>query len=264
MSFFTSADFDIFDEASASDAALDDARAHVRNKLAWLHQQIYPEMRARRWDLHSYWQPQWLISPARISSAVPRIDSMTLRYSKPETVVRLMKKEFGEDFSKWFANALLGITLDPYGVSVELFVSHKAWADGQNFKNKLLNGAPQKRHLRQLLAEMGGGYSLHIAEPPSTDLSLSRTEIARASCSRLINLGALNATLAEYQPGAHDLKIARTLAQGDERADAETLAAEVLFRLGQLYPLYQFVTWLPRNDYLPRSSAAQIRTESNL
>ncbi len=264
MSFFTSADFVIFSDAYATDPAHDAKRVRVREKLAGLHQQIYPEMRARRWDLYPHSNPGALISPAHISPTAARIEFMMLRYSKPETVVKLLKRETGEDFSHWYGNAMLDIRVNARGLAVELFISNKAHADGENFKNKLVHGAPRKRHLRQLCAELGGDYMLTLFESVRReDGSFSQREVLGARCSRLVNLGVLEATLAKYAPTVQHLSIATRYGGNHPRLETEQLASEILYRLGQLYPVYQFVSWLPRNDYLIREQLQDKQSKLN-
>ncbi len=257
MSFFTPTDFEIFSEAHASDPGCDVPRVQLRGRLASLHGEIYPEIRARKWDLHPHWVAQYLISTARIQPAMPRIDFLLLRYSKAETIVRMMKKEFGEDFTHPYRTALLGVRIDALGLAVEMLVSDRAWVDAQNFKNKLVHGAPEKRHLRQLLAELGGDYTL------TYETSEPRQEILRTRCSRLVNLGTLDTTIAKFSPGEHQIKVAIHYPPGHPCLEDEALPTEILLRLGQLYLLYQFVNWSPRNDYVSHSNLRDQKSELN-
>jgi hypothetical protein len=263
MSLFNSVEFEVFDERHAADPASDAGRVHLRDKLEWLHQQIYPEIRARRWDLHPHWNPQYLISTARVSRAVPRVDFLLLRYSKAETVVKLMKKELGEELSHPYSTALLGVRASDRGLGVELLVPDKAWADAQNFKNKLVHGAPKKRHLRQLFAELGGDYTLTYETVTSAEGEVTRSRVLHVKCSRLVNLGTLDFTLAKFNPGEHQLRIATEFGFDDLPLDADVVPGEVLYRVGQLYMMYQFVSWSPRNDYLPRKDALDRKSEVN-
>ncbi|MGB8643602.1 MAG: hypothetical protein WCF84_00050 [Anaerolineae bacterium] len=252
MSFFTPTDLSVFSESHAADPAYDLERVRLRDRLADLHGQIYPEMRTRRWDLHPHWTPRYLISTARLEPPHTRIDFLLLRYGKAETVVRLMKKELGEDFAHPYSTILLGVRIQEDGLALEMLLTHRAWADAQNFKNKLAQGAPEKKHLRQLFAELGANFSLSLE-------SATRQELLRARCSRLVHLGTLDATLAKYEPGVHQLRVAIHYNPDDPRLQAEALPAEVLLRFGQLYLLYQFTSWSPRNDFLSsvRSSRRQ-------
>jgi hypothetical protein len=261
MTFFAPADFEIFTEAHAGDPASDAERVRLRDKLAWLHQQIYPEMRARRWDLHPHWIPQYLISTARVSRSVPRIEFLLLRYSKAETVVKLMKKELGEDLGHPYSTGLLAVRADQHGLEVEFLVTDHAWADAQNFKNKLVHGAPEKRHLRQIFAELSGDYTLTFETVTRREGEVKNLLVLRVKCSRLVNLGTLDSTLGKFSPAAHQLKVAISYARDDPRLEADTLPGEILYRLGQLYLLYQFVSWSPRNDYLPISKARDRKSD---
>ncbi len=248
MPFFTASDLEVFAESRAVDPAFDLERVRLRDRLAELHGQIYPEMRMRRWDLHPHWVPRYLISTARLEPPHTRIDFLLLRYSKAETVVRLLKKELGEDFSHPYSTGLLGVRLQQDGVEIELLVTHRAWADGRNFKNKLAQGAPEKKHLRQLMAELGSDFSLSLE-------SATREQLLRARCSRLVNLGTLDATLDKYDPQAHELRIAMHFNPDDPRLEDAVLPTETLVRFGKLYLLYQFISWSPRNDFITRVHA---------
>jgi hypothetical protein len=248
--FFTPADFAVFGEGLTTNAAYDPERERVKNKLVSLHEQIYPEIRHLKWDLHPHWMAQWLISAWRISPATPRVEFMTLRYSKAETTIKLMKKKLFEDFGHFYANAMLAARIDAAGFTVELYVSGKAWVDAQNFKNKVLNGAPQKQLLRQLLAELGGDYTFALSEfVRGEEYPLGWQEVLRAKASRLVNVGTLNALMEKYTPGGHDLRLGVTYPPADKRLVSDRIADEVLLRFQQLYPIYQFVSWSPRNDY---------------
>lgn len=261
MPFFLPSDFQVFTDPRAADPSSDVERVRLRDKLAWLHEQIYPEIRARRWDIHPHWTKQYLISTARLVPGVPRIDFLLLRYGKAETVVKLMKKEFGEDLSHPYSTALLGVRANAHGLAVELLLPDKAWADGRNFKNKLAHGAPQKRHLRQLFAELGRYYYMTLELPSWQTGSAVNTELLRIKCSRLVNLGTLDAAMGRFAAGEHQLRVSADYAADDERLDGDALPGEILYRLGQLYLLYQFVSWSPRNDYLPRANAQDADSE---
>ncbi len=265
MPSFTDIDYSVFSESQAVNPERDLDRIRLRDRLAELHDEIYPEMRMRRWDLHPHWVPRYLISTARLEPPHTRIDFLLLRYGKAETVVRLMKKELGEDFSHPYSTALMGVRLDEYGIGVEMLLTHKAWADAENFKNKLTQGAPEKRHLRQLLAELGSDFSLALE-------STTHQELVKARCSRLVDLGVLDATMAKFDPRAHQMRVAIHYAPDDPRLQAEVLPTEVLLRFGQLYLLYQYVSWSPRNDFLSgqrvalhkQGAAAEVDPEENM
>ncbi len=254
MPSFIYTDFSVFSEANAVNPERDLDRVRLRDRLAELHDEIYPEMRMRRWDLHPHWVPRYLISTARLEPPHTRIDFLLLRYGKAETVVRLMKKELGEDFSHPYSTVLMAVRLDEHGLAVEMLLTHKAWADAENFKNKLLQGPPEKRHLRQLLAELGSDFALSIESP-------THQELVRVRCSRLVNLGVLDATMEKFNPHAHQLRVGIRYAPDDPRLDAEVLPGQVLLRFGQLYLLYQFFSWSPRNDFLS-SHRATLRAQS--
>lgn len=247
--YFTPNDYAVFEPGLAGNAEYDGERQRVHDKLEALHKIIYPAIRRAKWDLHPHWMSQWLISAYRISPATQRIDFMTLRYSKAETTIKLMKKKFIEDFGSFYANAMVAMRVDRDGFAIELFVSEKAWVDGQNFKVRLGDGAEQRGALRSMLADLGGEYTFKLSQFFRSDEERGYREVLRAKASRLVNVGMLNSTIEKYTPGRHDLRLGIYYEPDDKRISQENIAAEILTRLEQLYPVYAFLSWSPKNDY---------------
>ncbi len=259
--FFPSTDYAVFENGLVANAEYDGERERIRNKLTLLHKSIYPEIRKRKWDLHPHWMPQWLISASRISPATARIEFMTLRYSKPETTIKLMKKQLIEDFGHFYANAMLAARIDKTGFAVELYISEKAWVDGQNLKNRLQNGTQERGHLRSLLAELGGEHTLRLTQfVRGEERPIGYQDILRAKASRLVNVGMLNSTMEKYMPGGHALRLGIAYKPDDERLAADNIASEILTRFEQLYPIYAFLSWSPKNDYRKPKDANQKST----
>lgn len=248
--FFSPADYAVFDSKLASNPDIDGERERVHNKLVGLHKLLFPEIRKRKWDLHPHWMSQWLVSASRISPATARIEFMTLRYSKPEATIKLMKQQLFEDFGHFYANAMLDTRIDSESFSVELLVSEKAWVDAQNLQARLQNGNAAKNHFRTMLAELGADYSLILSQFVRQDgRPLGYQQVLRAKASRLVNTGVLMATMAKYRPGGHDLRFGIQYKRDDKRLRADTIVTEVLRRFEQLYPLYAFLSWSPENDF---------------
>jgi hypothetical protein len=256
--YFSKADFAVFETGITTNPDYDSERERIREKLVALHKAIYPEIRKAKLDLHPHWMPQWLISASRISPATPRVEFMTVRYSKPETTIKLMKKQLFEDFGHFYANAMIAARIDREGFAVELFVSDKAWVDAQNLKTRLQNGAEERGHFRALLAELGGEHTLRLSQFVRPEEGYPGfQEVLRAKASRLVNVGMLNSTMEKYKPGGHDLRLGIYYASDDKRLHADTIAEEVFKRIGQLYPIYAFLSWSPKNDYRTGKNAHQ-------
>lgn len=224
----------------AANPAYDLARLQVRDQLAWLHERLYAEIRAQRWDLH--YMEGWSLSPAQVSPAHSRIAAIQLRYSKAETSVRIMRRRFNVLALSWDDLATLGVRVDPRGISVELGLPALALLDARNLRDKLVSGAPEKRALRQIFAELGGDFSLSLSE--------GEDELMRVRCSRLADLRVLDPVLARFTPGAHDLAVGCVYAPDHPRLEGDKAVEEVIHRLTQLYVLYQFSVWSPRNNFL--------------
>lgn len=248
--YFTPNDYAVFEQALANSAEYDGERQRVHDKLDALHQLIYPQILKSKWDLHPHWMSQWLISAYRISPATQRIDFMTLRYSKAETTIKLMKKTFIEDFGSFYANAMLAVRVDRDGFAIELFVSEKAWLDGQNLKTRLSDGINQRGAMQSMLADLGGEYTFKLSQyVRSEEERWGYREVLRAKASRLVNIGMLNSTIEKYTPGRHDLRLGIYYEPDDVRISHENILGEILTRLEQLYPVYAFLSWSPKNDY---------------
>ncbi len=246
MNLFSISDLKALDTAHSSDINYDLARAHARNQLAWLHERMYGEIRGRRWDI--YFRPEWSLSSAHVSADSPVIDALRLRYTKSETVARMLPKQFGGPPLHWEELSWLGMGLDARGVFIEWTIPAAARFDAQNFYNKLTMGAPGKRTFRQLLAELGGEAAL--------TLKAQDQEILHVRCSRLVDLQILNNTLEKYVPGTHEFKIAIRFLVTDARLATNVAADELMYRLAQLYGMLQFGVWSPRNNYLAASRSA--------
>ncbi len=245
MNLFSLSDLKALHAAHASDPAYDLARMTARNQLVWLHERIYGEMRARRWDVH--FRPEWSISPAQISPQAPSITALRLRYTKAEYVARWMQKQFGGPPVDWENFAWLGVGLDGQGVFVEWSIPASARLDAQNFYNKLATGAPDKRTFRQILAELGGEGALSLQQRGQTVLNVR--------CARLVDLNVLNSTLEKFVPGLYDWNITMRLLVTDARLATNGAPDELLYRLAQLYGLHQFAVWSPRNNFLDPARA---------
>lgn len=223
----------------ASNPAYDLARVQLRDQLAWLHERLYSEIRVQRWDVH--YRQGWSLSPAQVSQETHRIDAILLRYTKAETSVRMMQKRFGLPTVTLDDLATLGVRVDARGLAVEFAVRARALMDALNLYEKLVAGAPEKRALRQIFAELGGEFSLTLRE--------ANAELVNLRCSRLVDLRVLNALLDKFTPGLHDLSVTCAYAPENPRLDGETVVNEMMHRLTQLYALYQFGVWSPRNNY---------------
>lgn len=242
--FFSRAEFELFQgEASASEDH-NEARLRLKEKLMALHDQVYPRMRELNWDLYPPPGRHPRISPALVTANLRRVEFMTCYYTRPETVMHLMRHAYAEPAPGVQGNACLGLRLDEKGLGVELVVSREAWVDGVNFRTRALGGAPGRRHLRQLLAACAGCTVTYEGTPGD-----ERTLSFRAQAVRLVNLGVLDAALARYQPGLHTLRLQSRLAPKDSHLAADTLPGVVLDRLAQLYPLYDYLAWSPKNNY---------------
>lgn len=243
MNLFALSDLKALQGSNSSDPAHDLARQHARNQLVWLHERIYGEIRARRWDI--YFRPEWSLSPAQVSPELPSVQLLRLRYTKSEYVARLMQKQFGGTLLSFDELGWLGVGLDAQGVFVEWTIPAAARLDALNFYNKLVTSAPEKRTIRQVLAELGGEGILTLRQ--------GEEQVLHARCARLVDLNVLNTTLEKYVPGLHEWNLKVRFLVTDNRLQASSAPDELLYRLAQLYGLHQFAVWSPRNNFLTRA-----------
>jgi hypothetical protein len=242
MNLFSMSDLRAFQDGHSADPAYDLARRHTRNQLVWLHEKIYAEIRARRWDI--YFRPDWSLTPAQLTEQNPQVEALRLRYTKSEYVAHWMQKNFGAPLS-YDEFAWLGVGIDARGVFVEWNIPAAAQLDARNFVAKLAQGSPEKKTIRQVLAELGGEGVL--------TLRAAEEQVLHVRCARLVDLAVLNHTLSKFVPGAHEWNLAIRLLVTDSRLQTNTAPDELLYRLAELYGLHQFAAWSPRNDYLKKA-----------
>jgi hypothetical protein len=145
---------------------------------------------------------------------------------------------------------MLAARIDKEGFAVELYISERAWVDAQNLKNRLQADARERAHFRELLAELEGEHTFRLSQFVREDeRPIGYQQVIRAKASRLVNVGVLNSTMDKYKPGGHELRLGITYPPGDKRLTADRIAGEILARFSQLYPIYEFLCWSPKNDY---------------
>lgn len=243
MNLFALADLKPFTGENVSDPTYNVARTHALNQLAWLHEKIYGEIRGRRWDL--YYRPDWSLPAGQVTAATPVVERLELKYTKSDTVARLMHKQYGGARLDWDELSRLAIGLDAHGVFVEWRIPAAARLDAQNFFNKVTEGAPEKRTLRQIFAEVSGEGVLTLLE--------EQQPVERLRCARLVDLNVLNTLFARFVPGKHEWLIAMRFLVTDPRLQSSAAPDELLYRLAQLYSLHQFAAWSPRNNFVNAS-----------
>jgi hypothetical protein len=211
----------------------------VRDVLAWLHERLYPEIRVRRWDI--YFRTGWSLTPALLTERTPLIQSIELRYVKSETALRLMQKRFAAPELGWDDTGWLGLRADPRGLAILFELGARARLDALNLYDKVTRGAPEKRALRQMFAELGGDFTLVVDR---------QGEAHPIRCSRLVDLRILNGIIDNLTPGVDALRVETLVVADSPELDGAVAPEMVLRRLEALYPLYQFAGWSPRNNFI--------------
>jgi hypothetical protein len=239
--FFDRADFDVFREECIADAEYDEARLRVKEKLLALHDEIYPRMRELGWDLYPTGRRQSLVSPARVSEQNPKVERLILPYGKPELSRQMMRKQFGEPFRDIRSNALLAVTLEQNGVTTELVIADSAWVDAVNFRDKALGGSPDKQHLRWLASNLNDFVITFETKGES---------VYRAQATRWVNLGVLDNALEKFEPRIHTLRVRAAVPPDDKNLARDRLPAFMIDRFAQLFPLYDYLAWSPKNNYV--------------
>ena len=246
--FFIPADYAAFEPGRRRDELYNERRRMVRDKLIRLHALVYPEMRRRGWEVHPHWRKEWLISAWYLSQRMTSIPYLKLRYSKPEDLVKRMERLFLDDFGHFYAHAMLSVVISDKGLGVELSVPAAAWVDGQNLRGKLTNAleAPVFREkFGQNLRRLDNRFRFQIEEYAEGVRDLVYARRARS----VTGVSQIAAATGTYRPGAHDLRIIIWYLPRESCLRKDMIREEVLARLGELYPLFQFVSWSPTNDY---------------
>lgn len=247
--YFDVSDFEVFDKTHRREPLYDERRGLVKEKLVRLHDQVSPEIRRRGWEIHPHWHKGWIVSAWYISPHMSSIPFMRLRYAKSKKLVDRMEKLFLEDFGRFHAHAMLAFGIDADTVGIELIVPSAAWVDGQNLRGKLV-GAPEAYEFRHDFSEMVSslGFRARVQiEEHSEEEGPRKVWGKRAKA--FAAAAPLATALAIYQPGKHSLHIGTWYGPDDPQLRTGFIAREVLDRFEELYPLYEFVAWKPRNDY---------------
>jgi len=246
--FFVPADYAAFEEDRRRDELYNERRKIVRDKLIRLHALIYPEMRRREWEIYPHWRKEWLVSAWYVSPRMSSIPYLKLRYSKPENLVKRMEKLFLDDFGHFYAHAMMDVVISEKGLGVEMYVPAAAWVDGQNLRGKLTNALEAqafREEFANILRRLDNRFRLQIEEYSEGQRVLVYARRARS----VTNPAQIAAATAAYRPGAHDLRVIIWYLPDEPCLRKARIREEVLTCFGQLYPLYQFITWSPTNDY---------------
>ena len=92
--FFSLNDYAVFSENKVANSRFDQERNRVRDKFLALHNDLYPEIKRREWDLHPHWHAPNIVSTWYISR-VEQIWFMKLRYLRSRDEVKALEKADG-------------------------------------------------------------------------------------------------------------------------------------------------------------------------
>jgi hypothetical protein len=249
--FFSAGDHAVFEEPCDSDKAYDKRRQRVRDKFLALHQAIFPEMQHRGWDLHPHWHAPNIVSTWYIGR-VGRISFMKLRYLRSRQDVKRLGNLMGVPApldhaeTQYTKHPMLDVRVDGRFIAIELLVTEWAWWDAQNFKNKIEGHPAERARFISLLRDLGDDY-MFGGWPDTRSPQLVTTAADLADKDKLLSW------MAGFEPGVDWLRLGIWYMQDDEfRLTTGEIAAEVLLRFEQLYPVYEFLLWRPENDFRQR------------
>ncbi len=249
--FFGPDDHAVFARECVASSRYDQQRKRVRDKFLALHEALYPEMQQRGWDLHPHWHAPNIVSTWAIGR-VEQIWFMKLRYLRSRQDVKRLETLMGVpaplDYAEtqYTKHPMLDVRIDSRFVAVELLVTEWAWWDAQNFKRKLGHDAAERERFFEMLRGLGrdfvfGGWP----DSRKPELITNAADLAEEA--------ALSAWLNRFEPGLDWLRLGVWYPGPDDfRLTTGHFAAEVLHRFEQLYPVYQFLLWTPRNNYRQR------------
>jgi hypothetical protein len=249
--FFSPDDYGVFCEECVASSRYDRERRRVRDKFLALHALLYPEIQRRGWNLHPHWHAPNIVSTWYIGR-VEQIRFMKLRYLRSGDDVKALEGLMGvpapldHTETQYTKHPMIDVRIDDSFIAVELLLTQWAWWDAQNFKRKIVGYAAERERFIQLLRELGHDY-IFGGWPDTQKPDLVTTAADLADDDRLLDW------LAAFEPGADWLRLGIWYRDpADLRLHAGRIPAELLYRFAQLYPVYQFLLWSPRNNYRNR------------
>jgi hypothetical protein len=249
--FFGSEDYGVFARECVSSSRYDRARKRVRDKFLALHRVLYPEIQRRRWDLHPHWHAPNTVSTWSVGQ-VAQIWFMKLRYLRSHQDVKRLETLMGVPAplahaeTQYTKHPMLDLRIDGQFLAVELLVTEWAWWDAQNFKSKLEQDEAERDRFVALLRGLGHDF-IFGGWPDTRQPELLTTTADLADQNRLLSW------LKGFEPGADWLRLGIWYRGPDDlRLATGRIAGEVMHRFEQLYPVYEFLLWTPRNNYRKR------------
>ena len=249
--YFYPDDYAVFSRACAASSRYDKQRKRVRDKFVALHDVLFPEIERQGWDLHPHWHTPNIVSSWKIGR-VDRIWFMKLRYlragEKVKDLEKLMDVPAPLDYAEtlYTKHPMLDVRIDEKFFTIELLVTEWAWWDAQNFKGKLASDAAERSRFLQMLTGLGQDF-IFGGWPDTQDPRLVTTAADLADDARL------EIWLRGFEPGVDWLRLGIWYSNpADFRLHSVRIAEEVLYRFSQLYPVYEFLLWTPRNNYRQR------------
>jgi hypothetical protein len=249
--YFGLNDYGTFTDDKVASPRFDKDRQKVRDKFLALHDVLYPEIKRRGWELHPHWYAPNIVSTWYIGW-LRQIEFMKLRYLRSWDQVKDIESRMGlprpleTSETQYTKHPMLDIRLDAEYLAIELLLTDQAWWDAQNLKNKIVSDAEARDHFISILRNLGHDY-VFGGWPDSSrpDLITTAADLARGD--------ALEDWFSRFEPGYDWLRLGIWYSdKNDYRLSKARIVQEILYRFEQLYPVYEFLLWVPENDYRNR------------
>jgi len=174
-----------------------------------------------------------------------QVISIPYRRSNTEAIIveRLMGREevAGTDTIEVRRHPVIELRLTPDYLTVELLLSPDAWWDQRNFAGKL-SIARQRTEFFRLMRQLDENYRLgywqgtHLGEMHLTARQFHHIDI-------------LNEWINTFEAGKDWFRLGIWYEPETLPADEASIQAELLSRIKQLYPLYQYLLWTGDNNF---------------
>jgi hypothetical protein len=173
---------------------------------------------------------------------------MKLRYLRSRAQVQRVEEMMGvprpldHGETQYTKHPMLDIRISNRYLVIELLLTDKAWLDAQNFKRKVENHTVEQQKFIEMLRNLGHDYIFGFW--PDT------REPEFVTAADLASDEQIRQWLANFEPGYDWLRLGIWYTDySDHRLRTGRIVQEVMYRFKQLYPVYKFILWSPKNNY---------------
>ena len=228
-------DFDLYQEKFQRNEEYNDARLVVRRRLdaigkhvAKVHADKTTTFNSRASLHHPY-----TFNGYRVSS---QFVYLSRGDKERKDLKKILGVDLGKDLDQNFAHVLLVLEIYEHGLELALRIHKDAWWDGENVKRRL--GVEAERETFAGLLRELPEYGLRIADHRRIHACETMTPHELAECMKY------------YTPGNDWLHISRDIDRDDPLIGSEEFLGWITEEFGRLLPVYRFLRWTNKNNFL--------------